>query len=213
MAAEVMQLRELVLNAKLRFHGNGRDANWVTVDSPVPYSLGDLITQLDKAIGRLDNRGNLPTYLRLKAKLSALQTDRRYAFMFDLGVAVRDNLAALLGRLFRVPANGKPLAILDLVSIPSEALNVVVAVVCRLAFDFAVLSGRRRPCYSFARKRTGMPPGTPRAVSRRPSGALAHRQGRSEIRHQPRCDQSAALRTRLGYFVAMQHRLRLPYVQ
>jgi len=145
MGAEVMQLRELVLNAKLRFHGNGRDANWVTVDSPVPYSLGDLTAQLDRAIGGLDNRGNLPTYLRLKARLAALQTDRRYAFMFDLGIAVRDNLGALLGRLFRVPANGKPLAILHLVSIPSEALNVVVAVVCRLAFDFAVLSGRRAP--------------------------------------------------------------------
>src|SRR5271165_6550176 len=141
MGAEVMQLRELVLNAKLRFQGNGRDANWVTVDSPVPYSLGDLITQLEKAIGGLDNRGNLATYLRLKARLAALQTDRRYAFMFDLGIAVRDNLGALLGRLFRVPANGKPLAILDLVSIPSEA----PAVVCRLAFDFAVLSGRRAP--------------------------------------------------------------------
>src|SRR5208282_1835213 len=79
---------------------------------------GDSVKRFPKGRG-------IPLYLRLKARLAALQTDRRYAFMFDLGIAVRDNLGALLGRLFRVPANGKPLAILDLVSIPSEALNVV----------------------------------------------------------------------------------------
>jgi len=145
MAAEIMLLREMVLNAKLKFQGNGKDASWVTVDSPVPYSLGELAMQLEKMIGCLDNRGSLPTYLRLKSRLAALQDDRRYAFMFDVGVAVRDNLAALLGRIFRVPANGKPLAILDLVSLPSEVLNVVVAVVCRLAFDFAVWSRQRVP--------------------------------------------------------------------
>ncbi len=145
MAAEIMQLRELVLNAKLRFHGNGKDTSWVTVDSPVPYSLGDLAMQLEKMIGGLENRGSLPTYVRLKSRLAALQADRRYGFMFDIGIAVRDNLAALLGRIFRVPANGKPLAILDLVSFPSEVLNVVVAVVCRLAFDFAVWSRHRAP--------------------------------------------------------------------
>jgi DNA helicase HerA-like ATPase len=58
---------------------------------------------------------------------------------------VRDNLAATLGRIFRVPAQGRPLAILDLSSLPSEVLNVVVAIVCRLAFDFAVCSGQKLP--------------------------------------------------------------------
>ena len=65
--------------------------------------------------------------------------------MFDVGRGLPDNLGTLIGRIFRVPAGGKPLAILDLASIPSEALNVAVAVVCRLAFDFAVWSGQRLP--------------------------------------------------------------------
>ena len=143
--AEIMHLREFVLAAKQNFLGRPREASWVTVDSPVPYAMGDVNRLLEAAIGSLDNRTNLPAYLRLKSRLAALQADRRHAFIFDTGFFVSDTFSALLGRLFRVPADGKPLAILDLASIPSEVLNVVVAVICRLAFDFAVLAGQQFP--------------------------------------------------------------------
>ncbi len=145
MVMEIMHLRELVLTAKLNFTGNARDAGWITVDTPVPYAMGDLNRLIDAAIGSLENRSNLPPYLRIKARINSLQSDRRYDFMFDTGLVVRDDFATLLGRFVRVPANGKPLAILDLASIPSEVLNVVVAVICRLAFDFAVWAGQRVP--------------------------------------------------------------------
>jgi len=131
-----------VLAAKVKFAGN---ANRITVDTPVPYSLRDVVSLNEAAIGSLDNRHNLPTYLRVKSLLASLQTDRRFAFMFDTGIRVTDNLATLLGRLFRVPAHGKPLAIIDLASIPSEALSIVTAVICRLAFEFAVWSEQRQP--------------------------------------------------------------------
>ena len=143
--AEIMHLREIVLAAKHNFLGRPRDASWVTVDTPVPYTMGDVNRLLETAIGSLDNRTNLPAYLRLKGRLVNLQNDRRHAFIFDTGFFVSDTFGALLGRLFRVPADGKPLAILDLASIPSEVLNVVVAVICRLAFDFAALAGQRFP--------------------------------------------------------------------
>ncbi len=143
--AEIMHLRELVLAAKLNFLGRPRDSSWISVDSPVPYTMGDVSRLLESAIGSLDNRANLPAYMRLKARLHAVQNDRRHAFIFDTGFFVSDNFGALLGRLFRIPAAGKPLAILDLASIPSEVLNVVVAVICRLAFDFAVLAGQQFP--------------------------------------------------------------------
>jgi DNA helicase HerA-like ATPase len=145
MVMEIVHLRELVLTAKLNFAGNARDAGWITVDTPVPYSLGDLNRLIEQAIGSLENRSTLPPYLRLKSRINALQSDRRFDFMFDTGLVVRDDFAAVLGRILRVPANGKPLAILDLASIPSEVLNVVVAVICRLAFDFAVLGGQKMP--------------------------------------------------------------------
>jgi DNA helicase HerA-like ATPase len=144
-AAEIAHMRELVLSAKLAFLGNVGESSWITVDSPVPYLLGDMNRLLDKALGALDNSASMAAYMRIKARMHLLQTDRRYAFLFDTGLAVRDTLGALLSRLFRIPANGKPLAILDLGSIPSELLSVVVAVICRLAFDFAVWGGQRHP--------------------------------------------------------------------
>ena len=46
----------------------------------------------------------------------------------------------ILAHLFRIPVNGKPITILDISGIPSEVLNVVVSVFCRLTFDFAMWS-------------------------------------------------------------------------
>jgi DNA helicase HerA-like ATPase len=142
---EIMYLRELVLAAKLSFAGNNRDTSGVYVDTPVPYSLGDLKRFIEQKIGSLESGDKMPYYARIKSRLISLQADRRFDFMFDTGLVVRDDFATLLGRLFRVPANGKPLAILDLAGLPSEVLNVVVALICRLAFDFAVWGGQQMP--------------------------------------------------------------------
>jgi DNA helicase HerA-like ATPase len=142
---EIMHLRDLVVAAKVNFAGNARDSGWITVDTPVPYAMSDLNRLIEQAIGSLENRNNLPPYLRIKAGLNTLQADRRYDFMFGAGLLTRDDLSSLLGRLLRIPANGKPLAVLDLSGVPSEVLNVVVAMICRLAFDFAVWAGQRTP--------------------------------------------------------------------
>jgi DNA helicase HerA-like ATPase len=144
-ADEAMHLRDLVLAAKLAAAKLPQNEGWITPDTPVPCSIGDLNRHLDAACGRLDNRVNLPALMRLKARLASLQMDKRYAFMFDTGFVLQDELPGILGRLFRMPTNGKPLAILDLSSIPSEVLNCVVAVICRLAFDFAVVAGQDYP--------------------------------------------------------------------
>ena len=144
MVAEIMLLRELVRDAKVKF-ASPADAGWITVDSPVPYTLGTLNCQIDNAMGSLDNRGDIPAYQRIKSRLSVLQSDGRYAFMFDTGIGTRDNFASVLGTLFRVPAQGKPIAVFDLSRIPSEVLNVVVAVICRIAFDFSMYAGQSSP--------------------------------------------------------------------
>jgi len=144
-STEIMHLREFVLAAKVKAASFSRDWGTLSVDSAIPYSISDLIRLLETAIGGLDNRSNLPALFRLKGRLHGLQADSRYKFLFDNGMVVKDSFTAVLSRLTRVPANGKPLAILDLASIPSELLNVVVAVICRLAFDFAVHAGQKWP--------------------------------------------------------------------
>jgi DNA helicase HerA-like ATPase len=144
-STEVMYLRELVLAAKIRAASMSSGWGGISVDTAIPYSMSEINRLLEQAIGSLNNRGNLPPYLRLKGRLNALQADRRYDFLFDNGMVLNNNFTAVLGRLIRVPACGKPLAILDLASIPSELLNVVVAIICRLAFDFAVHAGQQWP--------------------------------------------------------------------
>jgi len=144
-ASAIAVLRDLVLSAKLNFAGNPLDQAWMTVDTPVPYALGEINRLIEDATGKLDNRVNSGPYLHIKTRLAALQADKRFAFMFSTGVALRDELAAILGRIFRVPANGRPITVLDLAGVPSEVLNVIVAVLCRMAFDFGLWSGHTVP--------------------------------------------------------------------
>ncbi len=139
-------LTDLIVGAKHDYAGGPQQAyeKLFSVDTPVPYRLSDVLTRLGNAMGKLDNTANLPPYRRIKQRLLTLQYDPHFAFMFG-GVQVRDRMSAILARLFRLPAEGKPICILDLSSIPSEALPVVVAVVCRLAHGFALWSNRACP--------------------------------------------------------------------
>jgi DNA helicase HerA-like ATPase len=89
-------------------------------------------------------RNDLAPYKRLKAKLESVTRDPRYAFMFG-SLTVQDNMTQVLARLFRIPVNGKPIAILEMGGLPSEIINVVVSVLARLAFDFGVWSAGKVP--------------------------------------------------------------------
>lgn len=95
-------------------------------------------------MGRLDKPDNLDAYKWLRGRLAALTRDPRYAFMFG-GISVHDTMAKILGQIFRIPANGKPLTIIDLSAVPAEVLNVVASVLLRMAFDLGVWSGGRIP--------------------------------------------------------------------
>ncbi len=154
---DVEILRELIPQAKARYFSNQRrdrsplsrtrelfDASNIGVDTPLPFRTSDLIGILEEHIGKLDLRNELAPYKRLKARLEAISRDPRYAFMFG-SLTVHDNMAQVLSRLFRIPVNGKPIAIIELGGLPSEIINVVVSVLARLAFDFAVWSQGRIP--------------------------------------------------------------------
>src|SRR6266436_9134728 len=64
--------------------------------------------------------------------------------MFCDWLVARDTLSQIVGRLLRIPVNGKPITIFDLSGIPSEIADVVVSLTCRLIFDFALWSERER---------------------------------------------------------------------
>lgn len=111
----------------------------VTVDSPIPYLLSDLNAILVNEMGKLDRAGDTLPFQRLKTKLDELKADPRYAFMFS-GMLVADTMGSFIGKLFRLPANGKPISIVDVSGVPSEVTSVVVSVLARMVFDYAIWS-------------------------------------------------------------------------
>ena len=149
---DIETLRELIPLAKARYGANQRrgelramlskgenGALVPSVDTPVPYRISDLVALLDEYIGKLELRGELAPYKRLKSRVETVSRDPRYAFMFG-SLTVQDTMAEVLSRMFRVPVNGKPITIFELAGLPSEIINVVVSVLSRMTFDFAVWS-------------------------------------------------------------------------
>jgi hypothetical protein len=142
--AEMAVLNQFVTKAKRDLPQNHEWKDHITVDTPVPYRLSDVIKQIDEVLGKLEKPTDLQAYLRVREKLQALQADPRYAFMFP-GLILRDDMAKILARLFRVPVNGKPISIIDISGLPTEILNVVVSLLFRLIFDFALWSDQSVP--------------------------------------------------------------------
>ena len=111
----------------------------LTVDSPIPYLLSDLTSHITSEMGKLDKAGDNAPYMRLKTKIDELKSDPRYTFMFS-GMLVADTMASFLSRIFRLPTDGKPISIIDVSGVPSDITSVVVAVLARMVFDYAIWS-------------------------------------------------------------------------
>jgi len=122
----------------------GRAGAHITLDSPVPYRVRDLIKLIDHEMGLLENANYLQPYMRLKRRINTILSDPRYQFIFR-NQAAANPIEKIIGQIFRIPVNNRPISILDFSSIPSETLNIVVSVISRLAFDLAVWSERKIP--------------------------------------------------------------------
>jgi hypothetical protein len=109
----------------------------ITVDSPIPYLLSDLTNLLQDEMGKLDKATSNAPYMRIKGKIEEIKGDPRYHFMFS-GMLVGDTMAEFIGKIFRLPSGGKPIAIIDVSGVPSDITATVVAVLSRMVFDFAV---------------------------------------------------------------------------
>ncbi len=141
--AERAILKDTVLKARQRACKDPDKAELVSVDVPIPYRLSDLEDLINERLGTLDKPEGAAPYRHLLARLASARTDPRYEFLFPK-LAVRDNLAAILGRLFRIPADGRPVTVLNTAGMASEIVDVVVSVLCRLAFEYGLWSDRAR---------------------------------------------------------------------
>jgi len=117
----------------------GEGLSKLTVDSPIPYTLSDLTNAITHEMGLLNKATDTAPYMRLKTKIDELKSDPRYQFMFS-GMLVADSMGAFIAKIFRLPARGKPISIIDVSGVPSDIVSVVVAVLARLVFDYAIWS-------------------------------------------------------------------------
>ncbi|NNC59556.1 MAG: DUF87 domain-containing protein, partial [Erythrobacter sp.] len=115
----------------------------ITVDSPIPYLLSDLGGAVADEMGKLDKANSSAPYMRIKNKLEELKGDPRYQFMFS-GMLVGDTMADFISKIFRMPSDDKPIAIIDVSGVPSDITSTVVAVLSRLVFDYAIWAREER---------------------------------------------------------------------
>ena len=140
--AERQRDADILAKCLLAARTKGKDMSQygkVTVDSPIPYLLTDLNTVLVNEMGKLDRAGDTLPYQRIKTKLDELRVDPRYTFMFS-GMLVSDSMGSFVAKLFRLPSQGRPISIVDVSGVPSEVTSVVVSVLARMVFDYAIWS-------------------------------------------------------------------------
>ncbi len=143
---EMNALRDLIGEAKRAFKGDSssglsrkRENKSFTADTPVPYRIADLLSLLDDRIGRLDGKSDKPHLMSLKVRIQSAINNPRYGFMFSSST-ISDTIMQTIGTIFRIPADGKPLTTFQLAGIPSEVVDSVASVLCRLAFEIALWS-------------------------------------------------------------------------
>lgn len=143
---EIEILRDLIPAAKAMYRtpsGAGllRRAgdNAVSADTPIPYRIADLLRLLDERLGQLDSKSERPVLRALKTRIESALSDPRYRFMFNSRL-IEDTIHEMIGKIFRVPHEGRPITCFEMAGLPSEVVNSVCSVLARLAFDLALLS-------------------------------------------------------------------------
>ena len=144
-------LRDLIALAKAQFfaekigqtaHGTLRKSNdpgTFNSDTPTPYRINDLFKLIDDMLGQLEPRFDRIKLKTLRVRLDSLISDQRYGFMFPKG-SINDNFSAIIATIFRLPAMGRPMSIINLSGLPSDVTNAVVSVLARMSFDVAYAS-------------------------------------------------------------------------
>jgi hypothetical protein len=139
-------LRDLIPEAKRSFRGGdsslmrrSTEKSSITADTPVPYRMADLLALIDERIGRLEGRGEKPVLRTLKMRVMSAINDPRYHFMFSNNT-IQDTIMETIAHIFRIPGGDRPISTFQLAGIPSEVVNSVASILCRMAFELALWS-------------------------------------------------------------------------
>ncbi|RCS25428.1 DUF87 domain-containing protein [Phyllobacterium salinisoli] len=149
-ASEMDALRDMIQLSRERFRSadsqastlirrRERDQRPVTADTPIPYRISDLLALINERTGQLEGKSERPHLKALKIRLESIVNDPRFRFMFAAST-IADTMRQTISRIFRIPQQGRPICVFQLSGLPSDVVNAVASVLCRLAFDIAASS-------------------------------------------------------------------------
>ncbi len=129
-------LSDIITQARQRYALQlERDTARITVDSPVPYRMSDVIEILDERLGSLGESIKVSILRRIRQRILSVRSDVRYKFLFPKMGANQD-LHHILTNLLRIPVAGKPLTLINTSGMMTDIAQVVVSTITRLVFDF-----------------------------------------------------------------------------
>lgn len=135
-------LKEAILSARRNFGTDGIAADNITVDTPVPYKLDAVLADIKQKEDGITAATQKEPYKKIANKIKSMQADKRFSFLVRPDADVTDGLVDIIKQYLRIPVGDKPISIIDLSGVPSDVVDVVVSVLCRMVFDFAVWSPR-----------------------------------------------------------------------
>lgn len=135
-------LKNSILRARQSFAGAGTGST-ITVDTPVPYKIGDVNRYIETDKNSF-SASKQESHLKILNKIETLRSDQRMRFLIREDGDVRDNIVERISCLLRFPVDGKPISILNLSGVPSDIVDIIVSLVARIVFDFAVWRPRDR---------------------------------------------------------------------
>jgi DNA helicase HerA-like ATPase len=142
LASQVRELKGVTAEAA----GAKDVAATFTVDSPIPYSIDELLERLDAADNeRVAGAGNSrdkggPLFGKLTRfinRLAAKRDDRRYAFLLQPPAETQEYgwLAKQAARLLSSDSGSPGIKVIDFSEVPSDVLPVVAGVLARTLYD------------------------------------------------------------------------------
>lgn len=140
-------IKEAILAAKKAFAAPAIPKEQITVDTPTPYTIDEMLSSISASMPlKQDGKpsADAESHIKIINKIKSLQDDSRYSFLITPKEKVQDNLAELLSKYLRIPSNNKPISIIDLSGIPSDIVEVVVSVLCRIIFDFSLWNPKKK---------------------------------------------------------------------
>jgi DNA helicase HerA-like ATPase len=157
---QVVVVQDSITDQKKAFlKSNGRDdlLESFTLDSPIPYSLDDVVGHLrhlneEKVPGANNKPKNGPfngEFSRLLVRIASRLNDRRYGFLFQSPDRYHqyDSLASIAEKLMGYGQKKPSIKVIDFSEVPADILPVIVGLVARIIYQvqFWTAAVDRRP--------------------------------------------------------------------